>query len=107
MSFPVIDLHCDMTCYLLEKKDADVFNENHIGCAIPHLIKGNQIKPKAIVVDVGINKTEEGKIIGDVMFDDAKDVASYITPVPGGVGPMTITALLENTLKAQKLQMEK
>jgi methylenetetrahydrofolate dehydrogenase (NADP+)/methenyltetrahydrofolate cyclohydrolase len=58
------------------------------------------IKPGATVIDVGINRTAEGKLCGDVDFESAKEVAGAITPVPGGVGPMTITMLLANTLEA-------
>ncbi len=58
------------------------------------------VKPGAIVLDVGINRDENNKLCGDVDFEDVKEVASYITPVPGGVGPMTIAMLLENTLQA-------
>jgi methylenetetrahydrofolate dehydrogenase (NADP+)/methenyltetrahydrofolate cyclohydrolase len=58
------------------------------------------VKPGAIVIDVGINRNDEGKLCGDVDFDSVKEVASHITPVPGGVGPMTITMLLMNTLES-------
>ena len=64
------------------------------------MITGDMIKPGATVIDVGINRTPEGKLCGDVDFDSAKEVAGAITPVPGGVGPMTITMLLANTLEA-------
>lgn len=67
-----------------------------------HIIDGSYIKDGAVVIDVGVNRTKEGKLTGDVDFEDAKEKASYITPVPGGVGPMTITMLLENTIKAAK-----
>lgn len=63
-------------------------------------ITGNMIKKGAVVIDVGMNRNEEGKLVGDVDFDSAAEVAGYITPVPGGVGPMTITMLLKNTLRA-------
>lgn len=66
----------------------------------PGLIKGEWIKPGATVIDVGINRMEDGKLRGDVEFDVAAERAAYITPVPGGVGPMTIAQLLENTLYA-------
>jgi len=66
----------------------------------PKMISGDMIKPGAIVVDVGINRLPDGKLCGDVDFASAKEVASAITPVPGGVGPMTITMLLTNTLEA-------
>ncbi|MDO8789197.1 MAG: bifunctional methylenetetrahydrofolate dehydrogenase/methenyltetrahydrofolate cyclohydrolase FolD [Sulfuritalea sp.] len=64
------------------------------------MITGDMIKPGATVIDVGINRTPEGKLCGDVDFETAKEIAGAITPVPGGVGPMTITMLLANTLEA-------
>ena len=67
---------------------------------IPKMIQGDWIKEGAIVIDVGINRLDSGKLVGDVDFDSAKDKAAWITPVPGGVGPMTIATLLENTLIA-------
>ncbi len=66
------------------------------------MVRGDWLKPGAVVLDVGINRDEEGKLHGDVAFAEAVEVASYITPVPGGVGPMTIAMLLHNTLKAAK-----
>ncbi len=73
----------------------------------PKFVNGDVIKPGAVVIDVGINRTEDGKLCGDVDFESAEKVASMITPVPGGVGPMTITMLLKNTLTAAKKRMEK
>ncbi len=67
-------------------------------------ITGDMVKPGAVVIDVGMNRREDGKLTGDVDFATVEPVASYITPVPGGVGPMTITMLLKNTLKAAQLQ---
>lgn len=64
------------------------------------MISGDMVKPGAIVIDVGINRTDDGKLVGDVDFDSVKEVAGYITPVPGGVGPMTITMLVANTIMA-------
>ena len=63
-------------------------------------ITADMVKPGAIVIDVGINRLENGKVVGDVDFESVKEVASWITPVPGGVGRMTITMLLENTVEA-------
>ena len=63
-------------------------------------ITADMVKPGAIVIDVGINRNAEGKVVGDVDFDAVKEVAGWITPVPGGVGRMTITMLLENTVEA-------
>jgi methylenetetrahydrofolate dehydrogenase (NADP+)/methenyltetrahydrofolate cyclohydrolase len=68
----------------------------------PGFIQGQWVKPGAIVIDVGINRLHNGKIAGDVDFDAAREVAGYITPVPGGVGPMTIACLLQNTLQAAR-----
>ncbi len=69
----------------------------------PGFVKGDWIKPGAIVIDIGINRTAEGKLVGDVDFDIAKEKAGWITPVPGGVGPMTVATLLENTVEAADL----
>jgi methylenetetrahydrofolate dehydrogenase (NADP+)/methenyltetrahydrofolate cyclohydrolase len=67
------------------------------------MIIGDMIKPGAVVIDVGINRLSDGKLVGDVDFESASIVASAITPVPGGVGPMTITMLLGNTLRAAEI----
>ena len=67
------------------------------------MITGNMVKEGAVVIDVGMNRDENGKLCGDVDFASVEPKASYITPVPGGVGPMTITMLLKNTVKAAKL----
>jgi hypothetical protein len=73
-----------------------------------HVLTADMVKPGAVVLDVGMNRNEEGKLCGDVDFDGVKEVAGYITPVPGGVGPMTITMLLVNTLaSAQRALSEK
>jgi methylenetetrahydrofolate dehydrogenase (NADP+)/methenyltetrahydrofolate cyclohydrolase len=66
------------------------------------LIQGSWVKEGAIVIDVGTNRNEEGKLVGDVDFEGAKERAAWITPVPGGVGPMTIAFLLDNTLRAAR-----
>jgi methylenetetrahydrofolate dehydrogenase (NADP+)/methenyltetrahydrofolate cyclohydrolase len=71
----------------------------------PNTITKDMVKAGAIVIDVGTTRLDDGKIHGDVQFDEVKEVAAYITPVPGGVGPMTITMLLFNTLKATKNQL--
>ncbi|MEY3724597.1 MAG: hypothetical protein RLZZ365_532 [Pseudomonadota bacterium] len=78
-------------------KDADILV---VATGKPKMITGNMIKPGSVVIDVGINRLPDGKLCGDVDFDTAKYVAGWITPVPGGVGPMTITMLLMNTLEA-------
>ncbi|MCC7046471.1 MAG: bifunctional methylenetetrahydrofolate dehydrogenase/methenyltetrahydrofolate cyclohydrolase FolD [Alphaproteobacteria bacterium] len=66
----------------------------------PEMVRGGWVKPGAVVIDVGINRTAEGKLVGDVAFAEAAEVAGAITPVPGGVGPMTIACLLRNTVIA-------
>jgi methylenetetrahydrofolate dehydrogenase (NADP+) / methenyltetrahydrofolate cyclohydrolase len=71
------------------------------------LIRGDWIKPGAVVVDVGVNRLASGKLSGDVEFESAKERASHITPVPGGVGPMTICMLLFNTLRAAKESLQR
>ena len=74
-----------------------------VGVGIPNFVKGEWVKPGAVVIDVGINRLDDGSLCGDVEFDVAQERASMITPVPGGVGPMTIATLLENTLHAASL----
>ncbi len=76
-----------------------------VAVGIPGLVKGEWIKPGAIVIDVGINRTADGKLIGDVGFEAAAERAAWITPVPGGVGPMTRAGLLENTLQAYESKL--
>ena len=65
-----------------------------------HTLTAEMVKEGAVVVDVGMNRNEQGKLCGDVDYEEVKEKASFITPVPGGVGPMTITELLENTIQA-------
>ena len=84
-------------------KEADILV---VATGKPNMITGNMIKPGAVVIDVGINRLPDGKLCGDVDFDTAKYVAGWITPVPGGVGPMTITMLLMNTLEAVERSMK-
>ena len=71
---------------------------------VPKMVKGDWIKDGAVVIDVGMNRLENGKLAGDVDFDECEKHASAITPVPGGVGPMTIAMLMKNTVKAAKLK---
>jgi methylenetetrahydrofolate dehydrogenase (NADP+)/methenyltetrahydrofolate cyclohydrolase len=66
----------------------------------PGIVKGSWVKPGATVIDVGINRREDGRLVGDIEFEPARERAAWITPVPGGVGPMTVATLLENTLYA-------
>jgi methylenetetrahydrofolate dehydrogenase (NADP+)/methenyltetrahydrofolate cyclohydrolase len=74
---------------------------------IPNFIKAEHVKPGAVVIDVGINRNEAGKLCGDVDFAEVSDKAGYITPVPKGVGPMTITMLMYNTLKSAAESLER
>src|SRR5690606_25910200 len=66
----------------------------------PRLIPGEWVKPGAVVIDVGINRLDDGRLVGDVGLEEAATRASWITPVPGGVGPMTVATLMQNTLEA-------
>ncbi len=77
-----------------------------VGVGVPNLIKADMVKDGAVVIDIGINRLENGKLVGDVDFENVAPKCSYITPVPGGVGPMTIAMLLSNTLKAAKARVK-
>ena len=81
-------------------RDADILV---VATGKPKIITGDMVKPGAAVIDVGINRMPDGKLCGDVDFDSAKEVAGWITPVPGGVGPMTITMLVANTVRAAEM----
>ena len=106
-------LHANGTvtvCHSKTQKLADICREADILVASigkPEFVKGDMVKEGAVVVDVGINRLDSGKLVGDVAFSEVEPKASYITPVPGGVGPMTITMLLKNTLTAAKIAREK
>lgn len=82
-------------------KEADILV---VAIGRPKMVTKDYIKKGAVVIDVGINRTEEGKLVGDVDFENVFEEASFITPVPKGVGPMTITMLLENTMKAYRVK---
>ena len=75
-----------------------------IAVGVPYLLKADMVKDGAVVIDVGINRLESGKLVGDADFEGLKNKCSHLTPVPGGVGPMTIAMLLKNTIKAAKLR---
>jgi len=77
-----------------------------VGVGVINLIKEDMVKEGAIVIDIGINRADNGKLVGDVDFENVAHKCSYITPVPGGVGPMTIAMLLKNTLKAAELHAQ-
>ena len=76
-----------------------------VAAGVPGLITGQLVKRDAIVIDVGINKLPDGSIVGDVDFASVKERASWLTPVPGGVGPMTVTMLIENTLRSAERRL--
>lgn len=76
-----------------------------VAAGVPGLITGQIVKKGAVVIDVGINRLADGRIVGDVDFDSVKERASWLTPVPGGVGPMTVTMLIENTLRSAERRL--
>ena len=78
-----------------------------VGVGVVGLIKEDMVKDGAIIIDIGINRLDNGKLVGDVDFENVSPKCSYITPVPGGVGPMTIAMLLKNTIKAAKLRVQR
>lgn len=94
-------------CHRKSNLEAEVANADIVVAAVgvPELIKGAWIKPGAVVIDVGMNRMPDGKLKGDVEFEAASQKASFITPVPGGVGPMTIAMLMRNTLEAAKASL--
>lgn len=102
-------LHKNGTVTICHSKTADLAEKTRkadilvAAVGIPNFIKGDMIKPGAVVIDVGINRVADKKLVGDVDFEEAEKVAGAITPVPGGVGPMTIAMLMRNTLKAAEL----
>lgn len=96
-------------CHSRTRDLADICREAEIlvtAAGKPELVKGDWIKPGAIVIDVGMTQVGD-KLVGDVVFEDAKEIASWISPVPGGVGPITITMLMKNTLEAFKKKIIK
>lgn len=102
-------LHQNGTVTICHSKTADLAEKTRkadilvAAVGIPNFIKGDMIKPGAVVIDVGINRVADKKLVGDVDFESAEPVAGAITPVPGGVGPMTIAMLMRNTLKAAEI----
>lgn len=94
-------------CHSRTKNLAEVTSKADILVAavgIPKFVKADMVKDGAVVIDVGMDRDENGKLCGDVDFDNVKDKCSFITPVPGGVGPMTIATLMKNTIKAAEIQ---
>ena len=102
MAMELINTRCTVTVCRSTTRDlpGEVKQADIVVAAtgIPQMVKGDWLKPGATVIDVGINKLPDGKLVGDVDFAQAQEVAGWITPVPGGVGPMTVATLMENTL---------
>jgi methylenetetrahydrofolate dehydrogenase (NADP+)/methenyltetrahydrofolate cyclohydrolase len=102
----LLALRRDATVTVCHSKTADlaaVCREADVlfaAVGVPELVRGDWVRPGAAVIDVGINRSEDGTLVGDVAFEEARARASAITPVPGGVGPMTIALLLANTVRA-------
>ena len=107
MALELLAARCTITVCHSRTKDLEqkIRNADIIVAAVgrANFVQGDWVKPGAIVLDVGINRIDDGSLVGDVDFEAAKENASWITPVPGGVGPMTIATLLENTLEAAEL----
>jgi methylenetetrahydrofolate dehydrogenase (NADP+)/methenyltetrahydrofolate cyclohydrolase len=109
VSLMLLERHATVTiCHSRTQKLAHIIAEADVIIAavgVPELIKGEWVKRGAAIIDVGINRLEDGRIVGDVEFDTAVTRASWITPVPGGVGPMTIACLVSNTVEAAERRM--
>ena len=108
LSILLINMGATVTVCSRSTKDRDKYTRDAdiviVATGVPGLLGANQIKEGAVVVDVGINRLETGKLVGDVLYDEVKEKASFITPVPGGVGPMTVAMLLEQTILCACLQ---
>ncbi len=108
MALELLMARCTVTiCHSATRDLPGIVRQGDIvvaGVGKPKFVAGDWIKPGAIVIDVGVNRMPDGKLCGDVDFAAAKDIAGWITPVPGGVGPMTIATLLANTLRAAQWQ---
>jgi methylenetetrahydrofolate dehydrogenase (NADP+)/methenyltetrahydrofolate cyclohydrolase len=106
MASLLINKNATVTVTHIYTKDLSFYTKSAdiviVGVGKPNLIKADMVKDGAIVIDIGINRLEDGSLVGDVEFDEVSKKCSYITPVPGGVGPMTIAMLLSNTLKSAK-----
>ena len=113
VGLPITKLLLDKnaTVTVVHSKTVDIANITSkadiliVACGKARMLKSQMVKEGAVVIDVGVNRDENGKLCGDVDFDQVEPVASYITKVPGGVGPMTITCLMENTIEAFKRKL--
>lgn len=110
MALELLAARCTITICHSKTRDLEekIRNADIVVAAvgIPKFVKGDWVKPGAIVIDVGINRLDDGTLCGDVDYDSAAQQAEWITPVPGGVGPMTVATLLENTLQAAEMHKE-
>jgi methylenetetrahydrofolate dehydrogenase (NADP+)/methenyltetrahydrofolate cyclohydrolase len=110
MALELLAARCTITICHSKTKDLEdkVRNADIVVAAVgvPKFVKGDWVKPGAIVIDVGINRLDDGTLCGDVDYDSAAEQAEWITPVPGGVGPMTVATLLENTLQAAQMHKD-
>lgn len=108
ISFLMLRKNATVSICHSKTKDLEFFTKNAdiliVAVGIAGFIKKSMVKKGAVVIDVGVNRKEDGKVCGDVLYNEVFDVAGYITPVPGGVGPMTIAKLMENVLIAAKFQ---
>ena len=104
MAFMLLEQGATVTICTSKTHDLPQFTKNAdilvVATGKPRMITAEMVKPGAVVIDVGINRLSDGRLCGDVDYESVKDIAGYITPVPGGVGPMTITMLLCNTILA-------
>lgn len=104
MAFMLLEQGATVTICTSKTRNLSQFTKNAdilvVATGKPRMITAEMVKPGAVVIDVGINRLPDGKLCGDVDYESVKDIAGYITPVPGGVGPMTITMLLCNTILA-------
>jgi len=110
MALELLAARCTITICHSKTRDLEekVRNADIVVAAVgvPKFVKGDWLKPGAIVIDVGINRLDDGTLCGDVDYESAAKQAEWITPVPGGVGPMTVATLLENTLQAAEMHKE-
>lgn len=106
MATMLLNAGCTVSICHIKTKDLSAYTKKAdliiVAAGCVNLLRADMVKESAIIIDVGINRLENGKIVGDVDFEEVSKKASFITPVPGGVGPMTIAMLLENTVKSAK-----
>ncbi|HED7482108.1 bifunctional methylenetetrahydrofolate dehydrogenase/methenyltetrahydrofolate cyclohydrolase FolD [Campylobacter coli] len=106
MATMLLNAGCTVSICHIKTKDLSAYTQKAdliiVAAGCVNLLRADMVKEGAIIIDVGINRLENGKIVGDVDFEEVSKKASFITPVPGGVGPMTIAMLLENTVKSAK-----